>query len=487
MGDRTLATLFAFGYIGLAGFGKIKRRERVKGWRILIVLLLCLVLAGSIACNPFGGSEPETTQQLVEVVRGDLTVTASSSGNIEVSNEIKLTFGIGGRVDKIYVEEGDGVSEGEVLARLETDDFELAVTQAKVAYTQAQVAVTRAKVAITQAELAVTQAQVAWQTTEYELDKATNVYKWPALEIAQADVERARLSVKNAQDRLAEAPAEEKEQWAKLVAQAQANLIIYEDRLNAMLSGADPKEVAIKKLQVEAAKQSLELARQSLELSQQSLVLNQRSVELAEQSLKQARKQLDKATITAPFAGAVARVYVDEGDIIPSPNMGAKIIIHLIDPGSMKLKVQVDEIDVPGIKLGQRAIIEVDALPALPLEGKVSSISQLPAIEAGVITYDVKINFAIPEDSGLRAGMSATTNIIINERSNVLLVPERTIKKDSQGNPIVEVMVNGRIEPRVVVTGISDGFQTEIVKGLNQGEMVVVERKVKPTERGGLF
>jgi macrolide-specific efflux system membrane fusion protein len=72
--------------------------------------------------------------------------------------------------------------------------------------------------------------------------------------------------------------------------------------------------------------------------------------------------------------------------------------------------------------------------------------------------------------------MSATADIVINERSNVLLVPNRAISKDSQGNPIVEVMVNGEIERRPVVTGISDGFETEIVAGLNEGE-VVVERR----------
>ena len=66
----------------------------MKTWRIVTVLLLCLVLVGSIACNPFGGNEQEVTQQLVEVMRGDLTVTVSGSGNIEVSTEAKLAFGV---------------------------------------------------------------------------------------------------------------------------------------------------------------------------------------------------------------------------------------------------------------------------------------------------------------------------------------------------------------------------------------------------------
>ena len=438
---------------------------------IVGVLLLCLIMVSATACNPLGG-EKEATEQLVEVVRDDLAATVSGSGNIEVSNEMKLTFGVAGRVDKIYVEEGDEVREGDVLAKLETDALELRVAEAQVAVTQAQVAVAQAEVAVTQAEVAVTQAQMAWQTAELELDRATNVYKWPELEVAYADVERAKLSVENTQDRLASAiendPEGDHSSLVTLIARALANLVTYENKLNAMLSGADKEEVAIKKLQVQAAEQSLELIEQSLELAGQSLELAQQSPELAQQSLEQAQKQLNDTTITAPFDGKVAEVYVDEKDTVSTVTP----IIHLIDTITMELNVEVDEIDVAEVKPGQRAIIEVDALPALPLEGKVSSISLLPTQVSGVVVYAVKIEFNVPEGTGLRIGMSATADIIIAERSNVLLVPDRAIKQDSEGNTIVEVMVNEQIEERIVVTGISDGFQTEIVDGLEEGEMV---------------
>lgn len=90
--------------------------------------------------------------------------------------------------------------------------------------------------------------------------------------------------------------------------------------------------------------------------------------------------------------------------------------------------------------------------------------------------YEVKIGFSVPEGSGLKVGMSATADIIIDERSNVLLVPDRAIKQDSQGNPVVEVMVGEQVQERPVVIGISDGIQTEIVSGLKEGEVVVIEK-----------
>jgi HlyD family secretion protein len=181
-------------------------------------------------------------------------------------------------------------------------------------------------------------------------------------------------------------------------------------------------------------------------------------------------------------------VYVEEGDIVPNPSMSQVAIVHLIDLTSMELSVDLDEIDVPGVALDQRAIISVDALPELQLEGKVTHISPLPTVEAGVVQYKVKIGFDVPQGSGLKVGMSATADIIINERSGVLLVPNRAIKQDSQGNPVVWVMVGEQTEPRSVVVGISDGLQTEIVQGLSGGETVVeTGAEAQPSTRPGII
>ncbi|MFC1904947.1 HlyD family secretion protein, partial [Chloroflexota bacterium] len=365
--------------------------------RIVTTLLLCLVLVGSISCNPLDSKEPEPPQQPVE--QEDLTVTVSGSGNIEVSNEMKSTFGVAGKVDEIYVEEGDEVSEGEVLAKLETDALELALTEAQVALNEAQVAENKTKVAVTQAEISLRNANIDLEETQdkYTLQDIRSVQA--EVLVAKRDLEEAFISLST---KYPGSSGEEVGQ--KKVIQAQSRLDTAEDKLDAMLSDFDTEKIAIKKLQVEVAEQSLAIAQQSLEPAWQS-------VELARQSLKLAQKRLDEATITAPFDGAVARVDVDEKDTVSTTTT----IVHLIDPKSMELNVEVDEVDIAEVKLGQRAIIEIDALPDLPLEGMVSSISLLPTIETGLVMYDVKIEFDVPEGTVLRAGMSATADIVIAE------------------------------------------------------------------------
>ena len=421
------------------------------------IVLLCLALAGVTACNPFGGDQEETTQQLIEVVRGDLIVSVSGSGNIVVTDEANLAFGSGGKIARIYVDEGDEVSKGEVLARLDTGPLELALAQAEAALDQAEYNLEKTKEPysdddIDSAETAVELAEDYLDYAEWMLDQAEDAVDEAEEALYQAKQGGDPDEIALAEAVLATAEAAV-EQWRMEVARAEASLLAAEVQLEAMLDAPDEGAVDAAESQLEAA----------------------------EKVVAEAQKQLDEALITAPFDGEVTSVYADEGDSVSA----VMTIVHLIDLTSMELEVEVDEIDIAEVKSGQRAIIEVDALPALQLEGEVTSISTLSIEMGGLVLYEVTIGFNVPPDSGLRLGMSAIADIILEERSNVLLVPNRAITQDSQGNPIVKVMVNEEeIEERTVDTGISDGFDTEIVSGLSEGDVVVIETKVKPSAPG---
>jgi RND family efflux transporter MFP subunit len=377
----------------------------VKRWKIAIVFFLCLALIGAVACMPFRGQgvEQEVAPQLVKVVRGDLIISVSGSGSIGVDNEASLAFDGGGKVDKIYVDEGDVVKEGEVLAVLvpvDTDALELALAQAELNLAQVEAS-------LAQAEASQEQAGAALEEANYNLQQ---------LERYHATYDERRIA----------------------------------------------------RLQVSAAESQVKAAEAQVQAAELA-------VDVAKQAVEEARSELEVETLTAPFYGVVTSVNVEEGDIIPAPSMSQVTIVHLIDLATMELGVDLDEIDIPGVALEQRAIISVDALPDIQLEGRVTHISPLPTVEAGVTLYKVKIGFDVPPGSGLRVGMSATADIITSERSGVLLVPNRAIKQDSQGNPVVEVMVGEQIEQRPVVVGISDGFQTEVIQGLSEEESVVGE------------
>jgi len=211
------------------------------------------------------------------------------------------------------------------------------------------------------------------------------------------------------------------------------------------------------------------------------------ALDSAKNDLDKANSALEKAIIIAPFDGVVSKVNLREGDALSAMNYATATVVEVIDPTIMELKAELDEIDIPDVELNQRAIIEIDALPSLQLEGKVTYINPVSIEESGVVLYEVTISFDVPSDSGLKNGMSATAELVVDERSNILLVPNRVIEHDNQGNPVVKVMVNEQIKERRVVVGISDGYQTEIVGGLHEGETVVIETPAKPEPSGGFF
>ena len=271
----------------------------------LVFLLLCILLIGSFACSPTGSDE-KADLPLAEVSRGDLMITVEGTGNIEISRELKSSFGSGGKVEKIHVKEGDKVSKGDVLAKLDTDSLELALTQAKISLSRQQLAVTQAEVALTEQNLAlikaelalteqevtITRAGVTLETAEYNLYEAQDTYVWRDIRKSQSDVDEAQRYLDDALWNLNHASGPGIEFHQKIVIHAQSRLDTAEDILDAMLAGTDPQEVTIKKLEVEHAQQSLELAQLSREQSQQSVILAQQSLEHSQQSLELAQQSL---------------------------------------------------------------------------------------------------------------------------------------------------------------------------------------------------
>jgi HlyD family secretion protein len=468
----------------------------MKKVRIIAAFLLLLILIAVTACNPLADDEEEG-EQYVEVKKGELFVTVSGSGNIETSEDANLSFGAGGRIDKIYIEEGDWVTKGEILAELDTDSLELAMDQAQYALTQAEVALIQAELSQKTAEynldnvldqqdaleLALFKAQIDVRSASHHVDETQDIYTWPEIEVAKDDVEDAKAFLDYL---LSFGPTQEQLDYA------QSRLDAAESTLDAMITTYDTEEVAIAKLQLEAAEMAEAQARKNLdemnedtaikelqiEAAKAAVEQNKQSVALAKQSLDQTEKDLTEAVIIASFDGIVASVTAEEGDTIPSPSVSPRQIISLIDPTSMELVVEVDEIDIPDVEEGQEVIITLDALSDEEFAGVVTTIYPVPLEIGGVIVYKVKIELNVPEDSEVRIGMSAEADIVLASRTDVLLVPDRAISEDSEGNSVVNVLIeDDELEERPVVVGISDDFDTEITSGLKVGETILARSK----------
>jgi len=383
------------------------------------ILLLGLILITATACS---SDDKETTGQ--QQAEGDINVTVTADGNIVATREARLTFGSGGKVEEIYVEEGDKVNKDDILAKLDTSSLELFLTQTNVARAEAEIAVDQAKAGIIQAQAGISQAQVTLANAEIALELARDTFSVTDIKVAEADVDVAQRHLDETLRTFSQyIPGTlGYDKYQEVVLQAEARLKAAKNTLDAMLTGFDVKEVASKKLQVEAAAQSVELAEQNLKIAEGSLILAEQSLELARQSVVLAQKQLEEATITAPFDGTVYKVGVKAGEFLSPAAFSGTTIVGIVDLSHMELVARVDELDVVKVRTGQKVDVSVDAIPGTKLEGRVTFISPVAREPVGVVlfededeekSYEVKINFDIPENSPIRAGMSATAEIIV--------------------------------------------------------------------------
>ena len=258
--------------------------NKMRSWRFITVIsILVLITLILTACNPFGGNSSQSQQQ-VQVTRGDLIIKANGSGKVGVDVDAKPSFGVGGKINKLNVKEGDQVAKGAVLAQLETDTLELALSQAKVAEAQAQVNLTQAKSAQTQAETALTASQI-------------NLDKIKAVSDIKDAIMTDQWNIKAAQVNLGQALATGEVSAANYlnsyIGSNQMDIASQQKKLNALLGkdqyASDPtsvayyrtlvdqqydrliiQEVRVKQLAVDTAQEAIDQAKQNIELAQRT-------------------------------------------------------------------------------------------------------------------------------------------------------------------------------------------------------------------------
>ncbi len=200
----------------------------------------------------------------------------------------------------------------------------------------------------------------------------------------------------------------------------------------------------------------------------------EKSYAAAQESYNNQISTANERHVVSPISGTVNEVNIKNGDDLgASSNSTHQAPIIVGDLTTMKVQVQVNEVDIPNISVGQRAILTFDAIDSLSLTGKVEKMDSLGTVTQGVVTYNVVIGLDTI-DPRIKPGMSATAAITTQVKQDVLMVPNSAVKSQG-GSSYVEVLSNGAPQQKLVEVGISNDMDTEIVNGLNAGDLVITQ------------
>jgi RND family efflux transporter MFP subunit len=527
-----------------------------------IVLLITMLLITSISCTQ--QKKVILPSQMAPVTRGDLILSVSSDGNLDMPNEVKLKFGTPGTVQDIPAEnlKGKLVKAGTLLAKLDDTtqrlnvqaaqyNLELALNNvvqyccgqhfptfyslatALMRFEQSQKEVSSAKNYLSEKNYYQAASQIS--LARYDLDATRTVYSNPKLDTIQTqynDINQPApaypelISIVNTLDSILDALKNiqsllESGNYQQ-TSQAIDSLIVNLDEVhtliknNSRLPGAytypdTSTSLAISRqvlnnlseLQSMLAEdkfdrvkvtEKLRIAQHDLEMA--NLILDENetiyraglnpqtlrsyniNIQNALINLEKAKQELLKTEIIAPFDGTVVAVAVKVNDQLSSFDYSSKTAVHLVDTTTIRMTGVIDEIDITKVNVGQQAIISVDAVPDHKYYGHVTFVSPFGTLQAGVVNFPVEIYFDPDEKiSLLRGGLTATADIVIGKRENVLQVPNRAIK-GLTGDYWVDVVVNPDIAQTVkrsVKIGLQNKKSTEIISGLSEGERVLIE------------
>jgi HlyD family secretion protein len=427
------------------------------------------------------------------------------------------------QLDALKNPTADKISAAEATVRQAELDLQAQKDTGSATKTKAQQSLQQATDSLTQAQSQYATAQKNWQyvqesgadpsnpsTTNAQGQKVKNKLNdtqrqqyYDAYVQAEAQLHSAESAVQQAQvtyDAARQAEPTNIQQAETKLADAQAQL--------AALRNPSANDIAQKQASVDQAKAALTQAQANLAKltapgTNTDVAIQQSSVTQAEQSLKQAQLALEQATLKAPFAGVVTAVNIVPGGSASggsssssssssssaSSSSSSGGAISLIDRSTLHVDLKLSENDVAKVQLGQKVALTIDALKDWKADGTVSYIAPSAETSNGVVTYAVRVSFPDTDDR-VKVGMTANLTITTSEKDGVLLIPNSALLPKGAGHSVQVLSADGKTTREVdVQTGLTDGSNTEITSGLNEGDKVVTTPSTTTTtqRRGGLF
>lgn len=442
----------------MATVGKQKTKKK---WLINLLVVAALIIIGGLIV--FGIIVNRNRKALSELAsletvpfsRGSLTATISGTGTIRANQTALLSWNISGTVGQSFASLGLKVFQDDILLSLDETSIPIEILQAKNdlisvqnslddLYANAPLELAQAKLDLINAEKSLEDMAKDREIMNYQrctddtladlqekYDDAVSMYD--RFESTQTRIARdtALANLNYCQKNYTE---HEKAQAEARILLAEERITSLKNKIEILQNGPDPDNVTVLETQLQIA---------------------------------QAR--IDKMSIKAPFDSIVTAIYNKPGDVVTT---GVKAI-QLADLSTMFIDVQISEVDIPLIKIGQNADLLFDAFYEEEFTGKVVEIAPVGNESQGVVSYSVTVQLLDGLDK-VKPGMTAAVSIITEEKNGVMLIPLEALTTQD-GVDIVYVMRNNKPVAVEVGLGAFSDDQIEITSGdIEIGELIVI-------------
>ena len=379
---------------------KPKKKKGKKKWIFLGLLLLFVLFI--LKNMLFPGKAVGMLVNTESLSKADIQEKLSLSGPVSGTQSQHVTSALHAKVKEILVKEGDKVTEGQLIAKLDTKDVEEALEAAK---TQVDLAKANKEDAQKNAKAEYAKVQTAYNNALLDFQRKSSLLE--SGDISQSEYEQAESALKDAKASLG----------------------------SFKVSGGNVQVSESYDLQIKSA----------------------------EEGLKKAQSAVDSAEIKAPISGTITRVNVQVGQFADNLQDG-KPMFTVENLDQLELSISVSEYSIGKLSLGQKAIISADILGEDKLEGEVSSISPTGEAKNGstaerVIPIKIKID---GDKKGLLSGITAKADIVLSEAKNVFVVPLSAVTTGEDGNSQIYFVEDGKIHIVPVKTGVESDVSVEV-------------------------
>ena len=457
------------------------KNNRARTWIFIGIAVVVVAVIAVLIITKRNSSTATTQYQTVQAEKGNLTATIGATGTVRSNQSAILTWQNTGTIGTLKVKPGNQVQAGDVLGSLRlaalaqsTLESNLVTAQDNLAEMTSPEAIANAKLAITTAQKQVIDAQTTQDNTQYWQNTALQQNYYASYVIAKDNLDKAQTAyddahvgqyINNANEANAYQPLYNAKKaydtafyyysvysqtpTQRQLDESQANL----DLANATLTNARIYLTVLTGGNVPAGATGTTLLQ----------------FEQAKQAVQTAQANLDANNLTAPFNGTVTEVNGLVGDQV-SPATSA---FRIDDLSQMKVDVQVSEVDINSVQVGQPVTLTFDAISGKTYNAKVVEVAQAGDSVQGAVDFTVTVVLT-DADKSVKPGMTAAVTITVKQVNNVLLVPSRAVRLVNN-QLVVYVLINGQPQEVNVTLGASSDTMSEVISSkLKTGDLIIL-------------